>query len=324
MESQPTKMHFARQRQLCKLVRSVHGSSEHFFRRKKMTGSRSSGRNFMRTLIIGLAFITLVPSLSFAEAIIVDHTTTDLSQVPEYWIEQVKKNIKIYFGHTSHGRQLIHGLKKIEDTNGSKYRVAVGTSLPGDSDALCIYDRGDTYNPGDFFPAVPGILNNHPKINVVMYGWCGQPGGKDSQSLLKSYIDIMENLERQYAGVTFVYMTGHAQENDCSGCTRHRFNEMLRGHCKQKNKVLFDFGDLDVWYRGKMSTYNSPNWCACAGQSIPREHPRWGGGNWKNPWGHTTIENCEQKARAVWWMLARIRGWNSLDRPKVNQEDKQD
>jgi hypothetical protein len=42
--------------------------------------------------------------------------------------------------------------------------------------------------------------------------------------------------------------------------------------CREKNRVLFDFADLDVWYNGKKSTYLSPRRCACLG-SVPREHP---------------------------------------------------
>jgi hypothetical protein len=272
----------------------------------------------VKILFISVAFMAFEYSSLFSEPIIVDHTATDLLQVPDSWVKQVKKNIKIYYGHTSHGSQLIHGLRSIEAQVGSKYRIAAGLTLPRESDALCIRDRGDTYDPGDFFPTIPGALSSSPEINVVMYGWCGQPGGNNWQSLVNNYIDIMKSLKQRYPNVTFVYMTGNAQEADCAGCNRHQFNEILRKYCKENNEVLFDFADLDVWYNGKMSTYLSPRWCTCPG-SVPREHPHWGGGNWNNPYGHTTLENCEQKGRAVWWMLARINGWNLKTEPSGKQ-----
>lgn len=252
-------------------------------------------------------------TFAFDKAIIIDHTTTDLYKIPDYWIEQVKQKIKVYYGHTSHGSQITNGLQMIEDQYGSKYSVAIDWNLPKESGSLCIRNRGDTYDPGDFFPTVPDALSTNPEINVVIYAWCGQPGSNNWQTLLNDYITTVQTLEQQYPNVIFVYMTGHAQANDCGGCNRHLFNEGLRKFVKENNKVLFDFGDLDVWYNGELSTYVCPNWCICAGQNIPREHPRWGGGNWNNPCGHTTYGSCENKGKAFWWLLARIAGWSGLN-----------
>jgi hypothetical protein len=258
-------------------------------------------------IILGLGMV----SMSSADPIIIDHTTTDLSQIPNYWISQVKSSIKVYFGHTSHGTQITNGLLDIEAQN-SFYSVAIPQwSLPNEPGALCIYDRSDTYDwDPDFFSTVPGALITYPQINVVMYAWCGQPGGDNWQALLNNYIADMQSLEQQYPHVKFVYMTGNAQENDCSGCNRNRFNEELRQFARNNNKVLFDFGDLDVWYNGEMSTYPSPSWCSCAGQNIPIEHPYWGGGNYNNPCGHALEVSCVNKGNAAWWLFARIAGWN--------------
>jgi len=275
----------------------------------------------MKKLTIILFFSVLTILISLNESvicsgeIIINHTNTDLSQISDYWIEQVKKNTKVYFGHTSHGAQIINGLLRIESQYGSKYSVATGWSLPEEEGALCIRDRSDTYDPGDFLPTVQGALSSNPEINVVMYGWCGQPGGTNWRGLFNDYIVAMQSLEQKYPKVTFVYMTGHAQENDCPGCNRHLFNEELRIFARENNKVLFDFSDLDAWYTGELSTYTSPLWCTCAGQSIPREHPHWGGGNWNNPCGHTTYESCDNKGKAMWWLLARIAGWTGESDP---------
>jgi len=267
----------------------------------------------MRHKILLLLYMFLFPfiiSTSFAEPIIIDHTTTDLSQIPDSWINRVKQNIKVYFGHTSHGTQITNGLLNIESQNPTKYSVAIPQwYLPNEPGALCIYDRSDTYDPGDFFPTVPGALSANPGINVVMYSWCGQPGGDNWQTLLNNYISEMRSLELQYPGVTFVYMTGNAQEEDCSGCNRHRFNEQLRVYCRQNNKLLYDFGDLDAWYNGELHTHTSPGWCACAGQNIPQEHPHWGDGNSNNPCGHALEVSCVNKGKAAWWLFARIAGW---------------
>uniref|UniRef100_A0A7C4TAU8 Uncharacterized protein n=1 Tax=candidate division WOR-3 bacterium TaxID=2052148 RepID=A0A7C4TAU8_UNCW3 len=60
---------------------------------------------------------------------------------------------------------------------------------------------------------------------------------------------------------------------------------------------------MDAWY------YNGSSWEQATydsnGTAIPHEHPNFQG----DEGGHTTFESCEQKGKAVWWMLARIAGW---------------
>ncbi len=259
-----------------------------------------------------LLLLFVFTTCSFASAqtlpIIADHTYSDLSDIPDSWIEYVKKNIKIYYGHTSHGTQIPVGLERIETKLGSKYNVAIGWSLPNEEGALCIRDRSDTYDPDDFFPTVPDALAENPEINVVIYGWCGQTGDDNWQDLLDSYINDIKTLQRQYPNVTFVYMTGNAQETDCSGCNRYLFNSALRDSVKKNNQVLFDFADLDCWYNDETNSYISPSWCTCADSSVPLQHPHYDG----DEAGHTTYESCENKGRAFWWMLARIAGWSDV------------
>ena len=271
---------------------------------------------FIISFFLAFIFFLLVHGVA-AAAIIIDHTTTDFSQIPDYWIEQVKQNIKMYYGHTSHGTQITSGLTRIESQYGSKYSVAIGSgSLPAEAGAFAMFDAS-TYDWGpDFYPTVAGVLSSNPQINVVMYMWCGQPSSGNWQTLLNGYIADMQSLEQQYPNVTFVYATGNAQEQDCAGCLRQQFNEQLRQFARNNNKVLFDFGDLDVWYNGVQTTYSCPSWCSvygcAAGMSLPSESPEWGGGNYNNPCGHALNASCDNKGKAFWWLLARIAGWNGV------------
>ena len=65
-----------------------------------------------KTLFVIAVFSTLISiaSTAYSEAIIIDHTCTDLSQVPEWAITQAKETLHIAYGHTSHGSQLISGM----------------------------------------------------------------------------------------------------------------------------------------------------------------------------------------------------------------------
>jgi hypothetical protein len=276
----------------------------------------------IKASVFSILFLCLgMTSISIADPVIIDHTATDLSQIPDYWINQVKKNIRVYYGHTSHGAQITSGLLRLESQYGAKYSVAIDWDLPSEAGALCIEDASTYDWQPDFYPTVARVLSTHPQINVVMYMWCGQHSGANWQTLLNGYIADMQSLERQYPNVRFVYATGNAQEQDCSGCVRHQFNEQLRQFVRNNNKVLYDFGDLDAWYNGDMATYSSPPWCSVygcpGGMLLPYEHPHWGGGNYNNPCGHTTYESCDNKGRAFWWLLARIAGWTTDTTPPL-------
>ena len=37
------------------------------------------------------------------EAIIIDHSTTDITAIPQAWIEEAKRTLHVGYGHTSHG-----------------------------------------------------------------------------------------------------------------------------------------------------------------------------------------------------------------------------
>ena len=50
----------------------------------------------------------------FGQAIVIDHTCTDLSRIPDSWITQAKSDLHIAYQHTSHGSQLITGINALE------------------------------------------------------------------------------------------------------------------------------------------------------------------------------------------------------------------
>src|SRR5690606_3014281 len=53
---------------------------------------------------------SLAQTNSAAEAIIIDHSNTDITLIPQAWIEEAKAELHIAYGHTSHGSQLVTGM----------------------------------------------------------------------------------------------------------------------------------------------------------------------------------------------------------------------
>jgi len=67
---------------------------------------------FISSLSI-LCLCVFVYSPSFAQPVIIDHNCTDLSKIPEYWINQAKSQLRVCYGHTSHGSQPITGMETL-------------------------------------------------------------------------------------------------------------------------------------------------------------------------------------------------------------------
>ncbi len=236
----------------------------------------------------------------------IDHQCTDISGIPDEWITRVKESWRIHYAHTSHGEQITTGLELLSSGN-SNYRfysascqmpVALnGISLMDgqyvQQDAYCeTYITPDLYWESEYgLNLTRWVLNNHD-VNISLWAWCCQPDYY-SDTEVQNYLNKMSQLEQEYPQVIFIYMTGNAQSTEMN---RFQRNNQIREYCQNNNKVLFDFADLDCWYNGQQHLESG----------IPVEHPHYHG----DEAGHTTYESCINKARAFWWLLARLSGWD--------------
>ena len=252
-------------------------------------------------------------TLARSNPIIVDHDDTDMSVIPDHWIEQARK-LSIFYGHTSHGSQLVSGLN------------AIGEPLPP------LHEIGDDLgHVGDTSWVAPTrtYLDAHPDTKVVMWSWCGGVSDNTVEGI-NAYLSAMSQLEVDYPDVTFVYMTGHLDGSGLEG-NLHARNNQIRTYAKANNKVLFDFADIESYDPDGNEFLSRLAWDSCAydgdgdGLSGPNDPT-----NWADEWcavhsgdplcgtcscAHSKALNCQLKGRAVWWMLARIAGWNEGPRP---------
>ena len=250
------------------------------------------------------------------EAVIIDHTCAEISEIPAAWVDSVQALLKLHYAHTSHGGQLLTGLVNIE-AGDSKYSfVYENNNLPAEEGAFCIFNgqQSETYITPELYWATSegmnrtrAVLNANPDINISMWSWCTQPDYY-TQEQVRGYLDSMSVLETEYPGVTFVYMTGNAQSTGGSGYNRYLRNEEIRQHCLVNNRVLYDFADLDSWWYNPQAELWEQNTYDYGGTDVPVEHEQFNG----DETGHTTVESCIQKGRAVWWMTALIAGWDGL------------
>jgi hypothetical protein len=270
----------------------------------------------VKTLLSAFA-AGLLSSSAFCGALIIDHNCGDISKIPPEAIEKARETLKISYGHTSHGSQIVSGMRALMKENPKLYSFGKG---PGSLSFIDNTPQGDLGNPNrtDWAQRTRNYLSGPGKDrNVVMWSWCGQ-AGTAKEADIETYLNLMSDLEKEFPNVKFVYMTGHLDGTGKNGNLNKR-NDQIREFCRKNGKTLFDFADIESYDPdGKVNYMELSARDSCDYKD--------GGAtkNWAAEWlkdhpdskitlpdsaAHSHPLNGAMKGRAFWWMAARLAGW---------------
>jgi hypothetical protein len=246
--------------------------------------------------------------------IIANHTSIKLTQIPESYVTKAKEHLKILYGHTSHGSQITSGISILRSIPNSIFTYNNGEG------SLDYKERGgDLGNPNrtEWANRTRVQLESESNDrNMIVWSWCGQASSASEEDI-NTYLTLMDELEKDFPEVVFVYMTGHLDGTGVDGNLNQR-NEQIRNFCKKNNKILFDFADIESYdpdgnyYLDK----GANDGCYYYDENHNRK-------NWADEWcqknpemcascgcAHSKCLNCQMKGIAFWWMLAQIEGWD--------------
>jgi len=294
-----------------------------------------------KTLIVAviLFFSGIASTLkaqSMGDQIIADHTVVEwFDQIPQEYMNVVKEMWLVVAGE-SHAEAYRSGLEALEGLNpafavnitesgtpeaytNAHLRSSTGTWGDLEHASGWIYD----YGREDWFTSRQAIdrtkagitycNTNNLAIAAMGYGWCYDPTIYDPTQYLNATAEYIEHCAANNYPTQVFYSTGPVDGDSYTnrgaggayGYNIFQRNQRIRAHVTATpSAILFDYADILTHdANGEQSTLS---WNGRAYEVITPTNL----GNGRT--GHIGPEGALRLAKAMWWMLARMAGWDGV------------
>lgn len=288
-----------------------------------------------------------------------------IRSIPVAFIQKAQHDFNIAYQHTSHGTHVTYGLFGLQDYKlGDKQLFAISRNTE-EAGKLSLFDYAiESYaEPGEdatdlssdqeaaFIQATRNYLDDplNANINVVMWSWCNiaehnvtdiyLPG---MQTLIDEYghggTKLGSDVGQRAIPVDFIFMTGHANQNENIGEGKPKSqSDLITNYCQSNGYYCLDYYSIDtycmndVYYEdagedGDSQIYGGNYYHDFEGSSLLGhdyyENKEMPDGNVVYG-SHTTQHiTSNRKAYAMWWILARLAGWDGVS-TSMKDENKQ-
>ncbi len=227
----------------------------------------------------------LVPaSRAGAQAIVSDHTTTDVAAIPDAAIANAAA-LRLLVRHASVGGNIDSGLDALHTANARYDRS--------------LWDFQSRGNPGwqaKVDDLVAQAAAQGSSFDVLTMKFCYI----DPNASFTYYRDALLGLEATYPTKRFVWWTIPIETS--GNTNRQAFNDLVRAYAAANGKVLFDVADIESHDAAGVKRVDG------SGREIMWDE-------WTSDGGHLNAAGSQRVASALWWLMARVAGWNPTAEP---------
>jgi hypothetical protein len=214
-----------------------------------------------------------------AQPIKADHTTLAVESIPQAALDKARA-LRMSLDHASVGENILGGMEALRASSPGRY------SFPN----WTWHERG---NPGwkekvDEF--VSWVGQHKGDYDVFMMKLCYI----DESASFTYYRDKMLQLEGASSQKRFVWWTMPIM-TDGDG-QRDGFNQQVRAYCAAHDKALYDIAAIESHAPNGSPVHQGGQEAMYAGHSSDG--------------GHLNEAGSNRAARAMWWLMARLAGWD--------------
>ncbi|HSD26311.1 MAG TPA: IPT/TIG domain-containing protein [Vicinamibacteria bacterium] len=229
-------------------------------------------------VLLALALLTVAPGAG-AQAIVADHAATALASIPDAALPAAA-NLRLLVRHASVGGNIDGGLDALQGLN-AKY----------DRSKWIFESRGNPGWQAKVDDLVAQAAARASSFDVLTMKLCYI----DTGASFTYYRDRMLWLESTYPAKRFVWWTMPIETT--SDADRQAFNDAVRTFARANGKVLFDIADIEAYNAAGQKRTD------IYGREIMRDE-------WTSDGGHLSDAGARRVASALWWLMARLGGWD--------------